>query len=122
MGKIDLNNDGDFRASQIRKASEKIGDILLDMFNHDASGFANIFTTITLVAQSMALTSALAAILQREDVSDEEIIDGTLRTLKIVGNSISDTENITIDIKGSLKATRAMMEQARAKLNNIDLN
>ena len=103
MGKIDLNNDGDFRASQIRKASEKIGDILLDMFNHDASGFANIFTTITLVAQSMALTSALAAILQREDVSDEEIIDGTLRTLKIVGNSISDTENITIDIKKHYK-------------------
>ena len=69
MGKIDLNNDGDFRASQIRKVAEEIGEILLNSFDKDASGFANIFTTITLVAQSMALTSSLAAILQRDDVS-----------------------------------------------------
>lgn len=122
MGKIYLNNDGDFRASQIRKAAEKIGEILLDMFNQDASGFANIFTTITLVAQSMAMTSSLAVLLHRADVPDDEIIDATLRTLELLGKNISDVDNISIDIEGSLHATRAKMEQARDRMNNIDLN
>lgn len=122
MAKIEFNNDDDFRANQIKEVAGKIGELLLETFSHDARGFANIFTTITLVAHSMAMTSSLAALLHRDDVSDEEIIETTLRTLEVLGRNISDTDNITVDLEGSLQATRAMMVQARNKMNNIDLN
>ena len=110
MGKMDLNDD-DFRVMEVRATAEQIGEMLLGKFDHDASGFANIFTTITLVAQAMSMTSALAALLHRDDVTDEEIEDATKGCLRELGKNISDVDNMAIDMKGSIHSTRAMVKR-----------